>query len=48
MTTALVKVLIPAKLCACVETKPVDPVAAKGMFSVCVDPEDENAGRVPE
>jgi hypothetical protein len=32
--TALVKVLIPAKLCACVETKPVDPVPAKGMFSV--------------
>ena len=45
---ALVKVLIPAKLCACVETRPVDPVPANGMLSVCVDPEEENAGTVPE
>ena len=46
--TALVKVLIPAKLCACVETKPVDPVPAKGIFNVCVNPEEENAGTFPE
>ena len=46
--TALVKVLIPAKLCDCVETKPVDPVPANGIFNVCVDPDEENAGTVPE
>jgi hypothetical protein len=46
--TAFVKVLIPAKLCACVDTNPVAPVAAIGIFSVCVEPEDEKAGTVPE
>ena len=30
------------------ETKPVEPVPANGMFNECVDPEEENAGTVPE
>ena len=45
--TAFVKVFIPAQDCAWVETKPVDPVPAIGMFNVWVDPEDEKAGTVP-
>jgi hypothetical protein len=32
--TAFVKVFIPANDCDCVETNPVDPVPANGMFNV--------------
>ena len=46
--TAFVKVLTPANDCASVETKPVDPVPANGMFKVCVLPDEENSGTVPE
>ena len=39
---------MPANDCACVETKPVEPVPASGIFKVCVLPEEEKSGTVPE
>ena len=43
-----VNVFWPAIVCACVDIRPVAPDPAIGIFSVCVDPDDENAGTVPE
>ena len=46
--TSPVKVLVPAKDCAKVETKPVAPVPAIGILNVCVDPEEDILNPLPE
>ena len=46
--TSLANVLIPAKDCAKVETKPVAPVPAIGILKVCVLPEEAILNPVPE
>ena len=46
--TSLVKVLMPAKDWARVDTKPVAPTPAIGMLNVWVDPEEDILNPVPE
>ena len=47
ITISFVNVLIPAKDCANVETKPVAPVPAIGILKVCVLPEEDILNPVP-
>ena len=46
--TSLVKVFMPAKDCARVDTRPVAPVPAIGILNVCVAPEEEILNPNPE
>ena len=48
ITVSFVKVFIPAKDWASVETRPVAPVPAIGILKVCVDPEEDILNPDPE